>query len=123
MNYDNLSHWKYNAERTHKVSFWIESQKKNTSEVEKIPRKVINTNLLNKRQRLAYDIVVKNLNNNKQLLMIVTDQSGSCKSFLIDNLCQLNGSMFVYELSGCGFEFRCSHLNFRFRACFEQGVP
>ena len=30
---------------------------------------------------------------------------------------------FVYELSGCGFEFRCSHLNFRYRACFQQGVP
>ena len=30
---------------------------------------------------------------------------------------------FVYELSGCGFESSCSHLNFRFRACFEQGVP
>ena len=31
--------------------------------------------------------------------------------------------MFVYELSVCGFEFRCSHLNFRYRVCFEQGVP
>ena len=31
--------------------------------------------------------------------------------------------MFVYEPSGCGFESSCSHLNFRFRACFEQGVP
>ena len=31
--------------------------------------------------------------------------------------------MFVYELSGFGFESSCSHLNFRFRACFEQGVP
>ena len=31
--------------------------------------------------------------------------------------------MFVYELSGCGFESSCSHLNFRFRACFVQGVP
>ena len=30
--------------------------------------------------------------------------------------------MFVYELSGSGFESSCSHLNFRFRACFEQGV-
>ena len=29
----------------------------------------------------------------------------------------------VYELSGCGFESRCSHLNFRYRACFEQGIP
>ena len=35
----------------------------------------------------------------------------------------LNGWMFVYELSGCGFESSCSHLNFRFHACFEQGVP
>ena len=31
--------------------------------------------------------------------------------------------MLVYELSGCGFESSCSHLNFRFRACFEPGVP
>ena len=30
--------------------------------------------------------------------------------------------MFIYELSGCGFEFCCSHLNFRFCTCFEQGV-
>ena len=35
----------------------------------------------------------------------------------------LNGWVFVYELSGCGFESRCSHLNFRFCACFELGVP
>ena len=35
----------------------------------------------------------------------------------------LNGWVFVYELSGCGFESTCSHLNFRFRACFEQRVP
>ena len=35
----------------------------------------------------------------------------------------LNGWVFVYELSGCGFESSCSHLNFRFRACFKQGVP
>ena len=31
--------------------------------------------------------------------------------------------VFVYELNGCGFESRCSYLNFRYRACFEQGVP
>ena len=31
--------------------------------------------------------------------------------------------MFVYELSGCEFESSCSHLNFRFCNCFEQGVP
>ena len=35
----------------------------------------------------------------------------------------LIGWVFVYDLSGCGFESSCSHLNFRFRACFEQGVP
>ena len=35
----------------------------------------------------------------------------------------LNGWVFAYELSGCGFESRCSHLNFRYRASFEQGVP
>ena len=33
----------------------------------------------------------------------------------------LNDWLFVYELSGCGFESSCNHLNFRFRACFEQG--
>ena len=31
--------------------------------------------------------------------------------------------MFVYELSGCGFESRCSRLNFRYHACFKQEVP
>ena len=30
---------------------------------------------------------------------------------------------FVYELCGCGFQSHCSHLNFRYRACFEQVVP
>ena len=33
----------------------------------------------------------------------------------------LNGWVFVYQLSGCGFEPSCSHLNFRFLAFFEQG--
>ena len=35
----------------------------------------------------------------------------------------LNSWAFVYELSGCGFESVCSHLNFRFRDCLEQGLP
>ena len=35
----------------------------------------------------------------------------------------LNGWVFVYELSGCGLESRCCHLNFRYGTCFEQGVP
>ena len=35
----------------------------------------------------------------------------------------LNGWVFVYELSGCAFESSCSHLKFRFRACFKLGAP
>ena len=35
----------------------------------------------------------------------------------------LNGWVVVYEVSGCGFESSWSHLNLRFRACFEQGLP
>ena len=35
----------------------------------------------------------------------------------------LNGWVFIYELSGCEFQSCCSHLNFRFRTCLEQGVP
>ena len=35
----------------------------------------------------------------------------------------LKGWVFVYELSICGLESRCSPLNFRYCACFKQGVP
>ena len=35
----------------------------------------------------------------------------------------LKSWVFVYKLSVCGFESRCSHLNFRYRVCFEQVVP
>ena len=31
--------------------------------------------------------------------------------------------MFVYELSGCGFKCRCSHLNFKYHTCFDPGIP
>ena len=34
-----------------------------------------------------------------------------------------NGWVFFYELSDSGFESSCSHLNFRFRACLDKGVP
>ena len=34
----------------------------------------------------------------------------------------LNGWVFVYELSGCGFESRFCHLNFRYGTCSKQGV-
>ena len=33
-----------------------------------------------------------------------------------------NGWVFVYELSGCGLESPCSHLNLRYRTYFEQRV-
>ena len=33
-----------------------------------------------------------------------------------------NGRVFVYELSGSGFESSCSDFSFRLHACFEQGV-
>ena len=35
----------------------------------------------------------------------------------------LNHWVLDYELSGCEFEPRCCHLNFRYYACFDQGVP
>ena len=35
----------------------------------------------------------------------------------------LNGWAFVCELSGCGFWSRWNNLNFRYHACFVQGVP
>ena len=33
-----------------------------------------------------------------------------------------NRWVFGYELSDCGFDSRCSHLNVRYGPCFEQGV-
>ena len=35
----------------------------------------------------------------------------------------INDWVFIYELSDCGFESHCCHLNFRYWTCFEQGVP
>ena len=35
----------------------------------------------------------------------------------------LYGWVFIYELSGCGFESHCYHLYFRYSTCFKQGVP
>ena len=34
-----------------------------------------------------------------------------------------NGSEFLYELSGCGFESRCSDLKFRYDICLDEEVP
>ena len=47
------------------------------------------------------------------------------KQTLSEWVYKLNESVwvFIYELSGSGFESSCSHLTFRFRTCFEQEVP
>ena len=54
------------------------------------------------------------------------------KMFPVGNICATQKMRFkwlqivwvsVYEQSRSGFKSSCIHLNFRFRACFEQGVP
>ena len=35
----------------------------------------------------------------------------------------LNGLVFVFEISGCGFKSRCRNLNFECCTCFKQRVP
>ena len=70
-------------------------------------------------------------------LLLVTIRYCSFLLLVWTHLCTLIRQMFhldlvfiqwifwvlVYELSGSGFESSCSHLNFRFRASFEQEVP
>ena len=34
-----------------------------------------------------------------------------------------NNCKILLKESGCGLESRCCHVNFRYGACFEQGVP
>ena len=60
-------------------------------------------------------------NNTIQIKML---QKSKFKQLQLDsNPVWPNGWVFIYELSGYGFESSCSHLNFRFCACFKQGVP
>ena len=57
---------------------------------------------------------------------ILAESFVSCNEILTTALywsVWLNVWVFVYELSACGFESRCCHLNFRYGACFEQRVP
>ena len=45
---------------------------------------------------------------------------------IMKNISTVSLLLFVcifYELSVRGFESRCCHLNFKYRACFEQAVP
>ena len=58
----------------------------------------------------------KNMQLNTPYRLVLTAQLNHLISLL-------NGWVFVYELSGCGCESSCIHLSFKFRPCFEQGVP
>ena len=40
------------------------------------------------------------------------------RSIVCEKCLKLNSWVLVYELRCCGFKSSCSHLNFRFRACF-----
>ena len=57
----------------------------------------------------------------KWLGCVVSTYSVQCISLYDNIICYY--WVLVYELSGCVFESRCSHLNFRYWACFEHGFP
>lgn len=85
----------FSKDQINSMPFWIESNKEATSNAHVIPTsKEIDLSLLNKEQKRAYDIVLRSysVKENNQLLMIITGQAGSGKSFLIDCLRQLLGS-------------------------------
>ena len=51
------------------------------------------------------------------------DSNGIWTHSYVDGKQTLNGWVFIYELSGCGFKSRYCQLNFRNCTCFEQEVP
>ena len=55
------------------------------------------------------------------LYMHRTDKYSQHRSIIW--LVWLKGWVFIYKLSGCGFESCCCHLNFTYGTCFHQGVP
>ena len=46
-----------------------------------------------------------------------------CMTYAFQSQSTLYSCLNVPLRSGCGFKSCCSHLNFRFRTCFKQGVP
>ena len=52
-----------------------------------------------------------------------TGFESNCSHSLITWTFWLDDWLFVSELSGCGLECRSCHLNFRYLTCFEKGVP
>ena len=80
------------------MPFWIEQQKsiaelENTNQVADV-----NPLLLNEEQKLAYDIITSHekFQHTKPLLMIITGQAGSGKSYLIDCLRNFLGRVALY---------------------------
>ena len=62
-----------------------------------------------------------------QVLVTATGLEPTITYFVNEHMVEWNEhknySVFIYKLSGCGFESRCSRLIFRYCACFEQEVP
>ena len=52
--------------------------------------------------------------------MLRTDKHSQYSSIILP--VWLNGWVLVYDLSGCGFKFSCSHLKLKFLTCFEEEV-
>ena len=65
---------------------WLENQKETFIVDATLSHKVITIDMLNDKQKLAYDIVLNHYKQKleSQLLMILTDVAGSGKSYVID---------------------------------------
>ena len=66
-----------------------------------------------KKDMINIDPKVTKAKNNKR---VISSKYSVCNNKKTTFISQGSG---LFEL----FESSCSHLNFRFRACFEQGVP
>ena len=70
---------------------------------------------------LAWTTLCSCLNiKNRRNIWSLSDCNGNWNHNHLVRKRTINGWVFVYELSGCGFEFRCSNLNFSYHTCFEQ---
>ncbi len=79
------------------MPFWIEQQKSIAEDIHVNEAANVDTSLLNKEQRPAYDLITSHakLNSLQPLLMIITGQAGSGKSYLIDCLRNFLGSVCI----------------------------
>ena len=58
----------------------------------------------------------------EDILSVVVIRNNAIIFYQSFSLSDCNGTH-TYNHLGCRFESRCSNFNFRYRACFEQGVP